>query len=306
MGGISCEREISLMSGQNVLDALLRKKINAYPIDVGADIIEQLQTTKPDRAFIALHGINGEDGVIQSILEILNIPYATSGVAACALTIDKYCSNVYWKSLGLPVLSSMILHGNDDFAEIVKKFGFPLCVKPVNNGSACGVTKITDISQLPQAYEFAKQYDFKIMVQPWIEGREFTIGILGEQVLPIVEIVTPEGEFYDYDAKYFKQNTGHLCPCDLSKTQQQEMQNIALKAFQTAECRYWGRVDFMQDRLGKPWLLEVNTIPGMTIHSNFPIAAKQIGIDFDELIVKILEFTLTPDPSPSGRGGNYA
>lgn len=287
MGGTSCEREVSLMSGQNVLAALLRKGIDAYAIDVGENIIEQLQANRPDRAFIALHGTNGEDGVIQGILEELNIPYPGSGVAASALTMDKYRTKLVWQSFGLPVLPSTLLNNTDDL-----NFDLPLCVKPTDSGSSYGVTKITDISQLSEAYEFAKQYGSEVMVEPWIDGREFDVGILGDDALPVVEIIPQEQSFYDYEAKYFSDKTGYKCPCNLTKEEQQQIQNIALQAFQTTGCRDWARVEFIQNKTGKFWLLEINTITGLTTHSVVPMAAKQIGIDFDELIVKVLEFTL--------------
>jgi D-alanine-D-alanine ligase len=320
MGGTSCEREISLMSGQNVLDALLRKNIDAYAIDVDEkNIIQQLQTNKPDRAFITLHGTNGEDGIIQSLCEILEIPYTGSNVAASALTMDKYRCNLFWKSLGLPILPSVLLNeyelnkniflnprlrgddgkecGDDDrrgkvFSPVVRG-NESWCVKPVQSGSSCGISKIKNISQLPAAYKLAKQYDSRIMIEPWIEGREFTVGILGDEALPIIELTTPEDHFYDYEAKYFSEKTGYIIPCDLSIKEQKKLQDITLQAFKLAGCSYWGRADFVQDKKGQFWLLEVNTIPGLTTHSLVPMAAKHIGIDFDELIVKILEFTLS-------------
>ncbi len=292
MGGTSCEREVSLMSGQNVLEALRRKGVNAYPIDQGLDVIEQLRVNRPDRVFIALHGTNGEDGVIQSLLEILHIPYTSSGVIASALTIDKYRCGLFWKSLGLPVVPLAILDKLDNFAEVIKQFGFPLCVKPINNGSSLGVSKITSVAQLPKAYKLAQQYGSQVMIQPWIEGREFDVFILGNEVLPIVEIVPPKGNFFDYKAKYLSDKTEYICPCDLSTEEQKQLQNIAMKAFQSAGCRYWSRIEFLQDKNDKFWLLELNTITGLSSHSVLPLAAKQIGISFDDIIYKVLGFTL--------------
>lgn len=292
MGGTSCEREVSLMSGQNVLEALQRKGVDAYPIDLGQNIIEQLQINRPDRVFIALHGPNGEDGIIQSVLEVLDIPYCSSGVIASTLTMDKYKSKLFWKSLELPILPLMILNEKDDFAKIVKQFDFPLCVKPTDSGSSLGISKITSVAQLPKAYKLAKQYGSQVMVEPWIEGREFDVCILGSKALPIVEIVPPKGSFYDYEAKYFSDKTKYICPCNLSAEEQKQLQIMALKAFQSSDCRYWSRVEFMQDKNGKFWLLEINTIPGLTLHSIVPLAAKQAGINFDDLIYKILGFTL--------------
>ncbi|KPJ67539.1 MAG: hypothetical protein AMJ43_04635 [Coxiella sp. DG_40] len=292
MGGASSEREVSLISGQNVLEALRRKGVDAYPIDPIQNIIEQLQINKPDRVFIALHGPNGEDGIIQSVLEVLNIPYSSSGTIASALTMDKYRSTLFWKSLELPVLPLVILDEESDFAETIEPFDFPLCVKPTNNGSSLGVSKITTVTQLPKAYKLAKQYGSQVMVEPWIEGREFDVCILGNEVLPIVEIIPPKGSFYDYKAKYFSEETKYICPCDLSDEEQKQLRIAALKAFRSAGCRYWSRVEFMQDKDGKFWLLEINTIPGLTLHSIVPIAAKQAGVNFDDLIYRILGFTL--------------
>jgi D-alanine-D-alanine ligase len=289
MGGTSCEREISLMSGQNVLEALLRRGIDAYAIDVGENIIEQLQAQKPDRAFIVLHGKNGEDGVIQGILEKLNIPYPGSGVTASALTMDKYRTKLVCQGQGLPVLPSILLNETN---LSITQFDLPICVKPTDSGSSYGVTKITDISQLPKAYELAKQYGSEVMVEPWIEGREFDVGILGNEALPVVEIIAPKDTFYDYQAKYFSDQTGYKCPCDLAEEEQQRIQNIALQAFHATSCCDWARVEFIQDKNGKFWLLEINTITGLTTHSVVPMAAKHIGIDFDELIVKVLAFSL--------------
>jgi D-alanine-D-alanine ligase len=292
MGGTSSEREVSLMSGQNVLEALQRKGVDAYSIDQGLDIIGKLQTNKPDRVFIALHGTNGEDGVIQGLLEILHIPYTSSGVIASALTMNKYRSKLFWKSLGLPVLPLVILNEKDDIAEFVKQFGFPLCVKPINSGSSLGVSKIISIAQLPKAYDLAKQYGSQVMVEPWIEGREFDVCILGNEALPIVEIIPPQGSFFDYKAKYFSDKTKYICPCNLSGEEQDQLQTMALKAFHASDCRYWSRIEFLQDKNGKFWLSEINTIPGLTLHSIVPLAAKQSGINFDDLIYKILGFTL--------------
>lgn len=287
MGGTSSEREISLLSGTQILSALKRKKINAYAINVGPDIIENLQNNKPDRAFIALHGTGGEDGIIQALLNLLKIPYPSSGVAASALTMNKYHCNLLCKAFGIPVLPSTILTKDTE-----NNLSFPLCIKPVSSGSSCGVTCINTPEQLPQAYHEAKKYAAEVMAEPWIAGREFTVAILDKQALPVVEIITPADEFYDYEAKYLKPTTSYICPCDLPQSQQQQLQNLALQAFQATGCKCWARIDFIQDQQENLWLLDINTIPGLTDHSLFPMAAKQAGIEFDDLIWQLLTYTL--------------
>lgn len=299
MGGTSCEREVSLMSGKNVLDALLRNSIDAYAIDVDKNIIKKLQSNKPDRAFIALHGTNGEDGVMQGVLEMLNIPYSGSGIAASALTMDKYRCGLFWQSLRLPVLPSMLLTENklnEDIFFDPRLRGDDIydswCVKPIDSGSSVGVSRVKDISQLSAAYNLARQHSSQVMIQPWIVGREFTVGILGAEALPVIEIVAPQNCFYDYEAKYFSDKTGYIIPCNLTAEEQKILQDLAMQAFISSGCRHWGRVDFMQDKKGRFWLLEANTIPGLTSHSLVPMAAKYIGINFDDLILKILGFTI--------------
>lgn len=294
MGGTSCERAVSLMSGQNVLDALLRNGVDAYAIDVDKNIIKKLQSNKPDRVFIALHGTNGEDGVIQGVLEMLNIPYSGSGIAASALTMDKYRCGLFWQSLGLPVLPSAILNEDGGLDPRVRgddKYD-NWCVKPIDGGSSVGVSRVTDIAQLAEAYNLAKQHGSQVMIQPWIVGREFTVGILGAEALPVIEIVAPQNCFYDYEAKYFSDKTGYIIPCNLTVQEQNKLQDLAMQAFISSGCRHWGRIDFMRDKQGQFWLLEANTVPGLTSHSLVPMAAKHIGISFDELIIKVLGFTI--------------
>jgi D-alanine-D-alanine ligase len=292
MGGISNEREISLLSGQRVLEALLEQKIDAIGIDVNPQtIITELQKIKPDRAFIALHGFDGEDGKIQSLLEILNIKYASSGICASALTMHKHYANAFWKIQGLPVLPFVILNSEKDFG-LIKSMSLPLAIKPTNSGSSCGVTKLTDFSKLKEAYDFAKKNTTDtVMVEPWIEGREFTVGILGEKTLPVIEI-KPTLEFYDYEAKYLSDETGYIFPEDLSEKDVATLNEISKKAFELAGCRGFGRADFIQDKAGNFWLLEMNTIPGMTTHSLVPKACQKIGVSFGQMLIKVLEFTL--------------
>lgn len=292
MGGTSSEREVSLMSGNNALSALLELGIDAAAIDVGADIVQQLLKAKPDRAFIALHGQGGEDGTMQALLEMLQIPYTGSNVQASSLAMDKQISKYIWDKYGLPILPSAIIEDpEEDFAVIASGMDFPICIKPVHGGSTVGVTKVLNKTQLPKAYELAKKTGDQVMVEPWVIGREFTVGIFDETPLPIVEI-RPEQEFYDYEAKYLSDKTQFICPCDLSQDDQEALQEVALLAYKALGCRHIGRADFIQDKDGNFWLLEMNTIPGLTAHSLVPTAARAIGIDFNTLIYKILEFTL--------------
>jgi len=292
MGGMNAEREISLLSGQATLQALQHRGINAFVIDVQKDVIEQLQKTKPDRAFIALHGSFGEDGHIQAILAALDIPYTGSGVAASALAMDKPRTNALLAYFNIPTPPFMLVDQNSDADEICAKLSLPLCVKPAQNGSSCGVTKITEKNQFKPAVVAALQHDKAVMAEKWIEGREYTVGIVGETVLPVLEIIPQEG-FYDYKAKYEVDTTQYICPCDLSEQKQLEIQKLAKKAYDVVGASHWGRVDVILDEDERPWFLEVNTIPGLTSHSLVPKAAQVIGIDFDDLIVKILAETLT-------------
>ncbi len=289
MGGRG-EREVSLMSGEMVLAAMQRQGLNVKALDVGEDVIEQLQAINPDRVFIALHGEDGEDGKIQSLLELMHIPYVGSGVAASAIAMNKYTSSLMCSGLGLPAIPMILLRNAAGLQNI--NFNFPVCIKPVNDGSSRGVTKVTAVEQLLPAYEKASQYDAEVIAQPWIEGREFTVSILGDQPLPVTEIATPDGEFYDYEAKYFKDTTGYICPAVITEAESRELQDLAVQVFQALDCRHFTRVDFLQDSKGKFWFLEANTIPGLTNHSLLPMAAKAVGIEFDDLMIKLLEFTL--------------
>jgi len=296
MGGMSAEREVSLISGQRVLEALREKGIDVFALDVGEDFIEQLLKAKPDRVFIALHGTYGEDGRVQAVLEMLHIPYTGSGVLASALAMDKEKSKGIWAQLELPVLSSLVTDDVDDdefkqeLSEFLEEFAFPLCVKPLDNGSSCGVSRVEDGTQLVAAYAKAFEYGDTLMIEPWIDGREFTVGIVGDDVLPPMEII-PKQSFYDYEAKYLVDTTRFICPCDLSEEKREELKDLALEAYQALGCRHFGRADFMMDREGNFWLLEINTIPGLTSHSLVPQAAAEAGISFPDLMHRILEFT---------------
>jgi D-alanine-D-alanine ligase len=266
MGGTSPEREISLLSGQNVLQALQQAGVNAYPLDVQENIAAQLTADKPDRAFNILHGGDGENGVMQSILEKLNIPYTGSVVAACQLIMDKPEFNKQLHELGLPTIKSLIRKELTDKQKIIDTLGFPMCAKPAHSGSSLGVSKVNNIDELQPAFDLAKQYYSEVILQPWIEGPELTVGILDHASLPSVEIRTKR-TFYDYQAKYIDDDTQYICPAPLTAEKEQEIGRLALQAYQAVGARHWARVDFKQDHAGKFWILEMNPAPGMTSHS---------------------------------------
>lgn len=309
MGGVSAEREVSLMSGAIVLEALRARDIDVHPLDVGTDVIEQLQRLRPDRVFNILHGRGGEDGVIQGALELLDIPYTGSGVAASALSMDKRRSKWIWQQIGLPTLPfitlPLIIENTNQPLETVLKnlgskaiatLGLPLCIKPIAEGSSNGVTKIESLEEFIQAYNTALKYNSLVMAEPWIDGPEYTVCILNNRALPIIRIETPAG-FYDYQAKYFKNDTQYFCPCGLGEREEQAVQELALRTFASLGCSGWGRVDMVRDKAGKFWILEVNTAPGMTAHSLMPKAAKAAGMGIPELVWEILSQTLLPLPS---------
>ena len=302
MGGLSPERDISLMSGRVVLEALKSKGIDVHPIDVGGDVIQQLQSLQPDRAFTILHGRGGEDGVMQGALELLGIPYTGSGVAACALAMDKQRSKWIWQRLGLPTLD-FIAYDTARYAaltgshlertlkalgsEAIEKLGLPLCVKPIFGGSSQGVSRVNSLDDFAAAYHLAKQYDLFILVEPWIEGDEYTVCLLSQHRLPVIRIQSQQG-FYDYQAKYFKNTTRYFCPSGLGSKEENELQELASQAFTSLGCSGWGRVDMLRDQEGKFWLLEVNAVPGMTTQSLMPKAAQAIGMSIADLVWAIL------------------
>ena len=290
MGGQSAEREISLSSGQAVLDALIRKGVDAHGLDAESDVLLQLDKGGYDRAFIALHGRGGEDGVIQGVLEVLGMPYTGSGVQGSALGMDKYRCKLLWRGLGLPTADFVLIRdeaGLDAAAEL----GFPLMIKPVHEGSSIGMARVDDRDALEAAWTEAAGYDPEVMAERWITGSEYTVAVLGEEALPMIRLETPH-EFYDYEAKYQADNTQYLCPCGLEGGLEQEAQALALQAFRAVGAQGWGRVDLMLDEAGRFMLLEVNTVPGMTDHSLVPMAARARGIDFDDLVWRILETSL--------------
>jgi len=291
MGGWSAEREVSLKSGSAVLAALKRRGIRATGIDAGRDLVQQLQQGRFDRVFIVLHGRGGEDGTVQGALELLGIPYTGSGVLASALGMDKWRSKLVWQAAGLPAPESVVLEAQSDFSAIEASLGLPLFVKPANEGSSIGVTKVMQPEGIRAAYATALRYDRLVLAERYLGGGEYTVPILAGVALPAIRIV-PAGEFYDYEAKYFRDDTRYLCPCGLGDRSERELQSLALRAFEVLGGRGWGRVDILLDDDGRPYLLEANTVPGMTDHSLVPMAAKQAGIDFETLCVSILETTL--------------
>jgi len=291
MGGWSAEREVSLKSGAAVLAALKRQGIQAAGIDAGRDVVQQLQQGRFDRVFIVLHGRGGEDGTVQGALELLGMPYTGSGVLASALGMDKWRSKLVWQAAGLPTPESVVLDAQDDFSAVEARLGIPLFVKPANEGSSIGVTKVTKPGDTAAAYQAARRYDRLVLAERFLGGGEFTVPILAGVALPAIRIV-PAGEFYDYEAKYFRDDTRYLCPCGLGDEPERELQSMALRAFEVLGGRGWGRVDILLDGDGRPYLLEANTVPGMTDHSLVPMAARQAGIDFETLCTRILETTL--------------
>ncbi|EDN66646.1 D-alanine--D-alanine ligase [Beggiatoa sp. PS] len=287
MGGHSAEREVSLKSGQAILAALLRQSVDAVGIDTAHNLVTQLTENSFDRAFIALHGRGGEDGTIQGLLELMGIPYTGSGVLACALAMDKYRTKQLWQGIGLPTPASVLVQTDSDFNSIIEKLGLPLMVKPSLEGSSVGITKVKNVDELASAVETASQFHCDIIAEHYISGTEYTAAILHDTALPLIRLETPR-EFYDFTAKYNDNQTSYICPCGLPEKQERELQEMAMQAFLSLGAKGWGRVDFLCDETSKPWLIEINIIPGMTDHSLVPMAAKQAGISFDELVLRIL------------------
>ena len=288
MGGWAAEREVSLKSGHAVLQGLLEKGVDAHPVDAGRDVLDVLRNEQFDVVFNILHGRGGEDGELQGALEILQIPYTGCGVMASSITMDKLMTKRIWTGSGLPTPAFEILHNDSDFDEVIKKLGLPVMVKPAQEGSSIGMTKVSEASQLQPAYEKAAQYDDIVFAEQWVTGREFTIAILGDEVLPPIRLET-NADFYDYDAKYISEETQYHCPCGLDEAAENTLKTLAKAAFDVLSGRGWGRVDVMQDNMGIFWLIEVNTVPGMTDHSLVPMAAKQQGMTFADLTLAILE-----------------
>ena len=290
MGGWAAEREVSLVSGQAVLDGLLRRGVNAHGIDTGRDILSILAAGGYDRVFNVLHGRGGEDGVIQGALEILGLPYTGSGVMGSAIGMDKYRTKLLFRSLGLPTPGFALIRSEGEL-DAAAGLGFPLMIKPALEGSSIGMSRADDPEQLRAAWHMAAEYDSHVMAECWVTGAEYTAAVLGDQALPLIKLETPH-EFYDYAAKYEADDTRYLVPCGLDQATEARLQALALQAFDAIGASGWGRADILMDEQQNPWLIEVNTVPGMTGHSLVPMAAKAVGIDFDELVWRILAQTL--------------
>jgi D-alanine-D-alanine ligase len=296
LGGRSGEREISLMSGGGVLEALLSKGVDAYPFDPGLRCPTELAKEKFDRIFISLHGRYGEDGTIQGLLELLDLPYTGSGVLASALAIDKIATKLVWLSSGLSTPEFQELKADSDWHAVVKQLGLPLIVKPAHEGSSLGLTKVQSVEEMPAAYQLAAVMDKKVMAETCIIGDELTCPLVGNsndaEALPVIKIIPPEAN-YDFHNKYFSDETKYLCPTGLAPEVNITVQELALAAYRTLGCKTWGRADVMLDqKTGKPYLLEMNTSPGMTSHSLVPMAAKAAGVEYAELVLWVLSQTL--------------
>jgi D-alanine-D-alanine ligase len=289
MGGRSAEREISLLSGNGVLAALRAKGVDAHAFDPSLRDLFDLKKEGFARCFIALHGRGGEDGTLQGALEVLGIPYTGSGVMGSAIAMDKWRTKMCWLANGLPTPRFRILTGKEDWDAVARQLGLPLIVKPANEGSTLGLTKVLRTEQLKDAYELAaSKFKDIALAEQFVDGPEYTASIVADAPLPLIRIEAPQGN-YDYQNKYFTDDTKYHCPAGLPAAKEKELQALALQAFKLIGCAGWGRVDLMLDKAGKPFLLEVNTAPGMTGHSLVPMAAKATGVSYEDLCVKILD-----------------
>ncbi|MBX2858552.1 MAG: D-alanine--D-alanine ligase [Cellvibrionaceae bacterium] len=291
LGGDSAERNISLQSGTAIVEALRNKGVDVIAIDAQTDWVKQLSDAAIERAFIALHGPGGEDGKVQAVLETLNIPYTGSGHAASAIGMDKRLTKLIWRDMALPTPKSLTLKHNSQWSECLQLLGGEVFIKPVHEGSSIGMNCAATPEEMQRAFAEAAKYDLDVIAEQRIVGKEYTVVILGERVLPIIELL-PKNSFYDFDAKYVSVETEYLCPASLPSAQQKQLETLALDAFHAVGCKGWGRVDVMLSNNGEFHLLEVNTVPGMTNHSLVPIAAKAVGLDFDDLVLEILCQTL--------------
>jgi D-alanine-D-alanine ligase len=302
LGGRSAEREVSLKSGSMVLAALRRKGVDAHAFDPRDHGLDALFRTRFDRVFIALHGRYGEDGTLQGALELAGIPYTGSGVLASALAMDKWRTKLVWQAAGVPTPRYELLGADSDLRAVAQRLGLPIMVKPANEGSSIGMSKVRRAENLDEAYALAANYDRLVIAEQFIDGLELTAGVLGRAALPLIRLETPR-DFYDYEAKYVADDTRYICPCGLPADQERDIQRAAVHAFDVLGCRGWGRVDLMVDGAGAPHFLEVNTSPGMTDHSLVPMAARAAGLSFDDLCVRILESATVGEEGGASRVG---
>ena len=286
MGGNSAEREVSLNSGQAVLSALCSQGVDAHAVDPATDNVHELPAAGYARAFIILHGRGGEDGSMQAVLESIGLPYTGSRVLGSALSMDKLRCKWLWKGAGLATPAWHVLATEEEAVQ-VKDLGLPLMMKPSREGSSIGISKVESVDKLKDAWQFARDYDDSVIAEQFIDGDEYTVSILNGEALPVIRLETPR-DFYDYEAKYQANDTKYICPCGLDSDAESAMQELALQAFYVAGVEGWGRVDLMRDAEGNNWLIEVNTVPGMTDHSLVPMAARAAGIEFEELVLIIL------------------
>lgn len=287
-GGRSAEREVSLMSGSNVLKALQQAGLDAHAFDPAEREIFELKRDGFNRVFIALHGRYGEDGTVQGALELMGIPYTGSGVMASALAMDKVRTKMVWTAAGIPTPRFEVVDAGSDWAGVAKRLGLPLIIKPAREGSTIGLTKVTAAAQLPDAYALASRHDPFVMAEEFIAGEELTAGFLGDQALPLIRIEAPQGN-YDYQNKYFSDETKYHCPCGLPEAEELRIRAMVMKSAQALGCAGWGRADLIRRADGSVQFLEMNTSPGMTGHSLVPMAAKQAGLSFNDLVLRILE-----------------
>jgi D-alanine-D-alanine ligase len=294
-GGSSAEREISLLTGAAVLAGLQRRGVAAVGFDPQQRALAELRSEGFARAWIALHGPGGEDGTVQGALEFLGMPYTGSGVAGSAIGMDKLRSKRLAAAVGVPTPEFVVLRHPADLELALQRLGLPMIVKPASQGSSVGMTRVERAADLPAAWRAATQHEPVAFAEPWITGGEYTVGILQGQALPSIRIETPRA-FYDYEAKYFRDDTRYFCPSGLAAAAEQQLARLALAAFEVCGAEGWGRADFMMDQAGQALLLEINTVPGMTDHSLVPMAARAAGIDFDELVWRILETSLVRTP----------
>jgi D-alanine-D-alanine ligase len=301
-GGDSSEREISLLSGQAVLEALKRRGVDAQAFDPRDRALSDLIAARFDRVWIALHGPGGEDGTVQGALEYLGVPYSGSGVMGSAIGMDKLRTKRLSAAIGVDTCDFVVLRGPQDFEIALERLELPLIVKPATQGSSVGMTKVERAADLAAAYAAAAELENLVFAEPWLPGKEYTVAILQDEALPSIRIETPK-TFYDYEAKYFRDDTRYFCPSGLAQGPEAHLRNLALAAFEATGACGWGRADFVMDAAGRPMLLEINTIPGMTSHSLVPMAARAVGIDFEELVWRVLETSFARRLAPGAQGG---